>query len=204
MNRVAFIKEALNVNETQALIINELIKPIKDNELVPFFAYRANFIQPKQSVELITKNAVFAYRKERALAMIKAGEFKFKSIEQLSEFVRTFFKNERLCYGAAGYYDFVIIGVDENGNLINHYNLNDAGKPKQIGSENEYEVYTWLLNNQDRIGAIKFISQKETKTAAQISNKSEEKTALEIVHQDPDAILPISQKARELLAKAAV
>ena len=55
MNRIQTIKEALGVNETQALITAELLKPLKDEDIIPFFAYRTSFIQPKQSSELITK-----------------------------------------------------------------------------------------------------------------------------------------------------
>ena len=55
MNRIQTIKEALGVNETQALITAELLKPLKDEDIIPFFAYRTSFIQPKQSSELIKK-----------------------------------------------------------------------------------------------------------------------------------------------------
>ena len=162
MNRIQTIKEALGVNETQALITAELLKPLKDEDIIPFFAYRASFIQPKQSSELITKNAVAAFRKQKALEAIKEGKFSFKSVEQLVEFVKTFFRNERLCYGAT-YKDFVIIGVDEYGNLVNHYHINQAGKPVQLSSDDEAEVYAWLFNNQKRIGVIKYISEQEIK-----------------------------------------
>ena len=43
MNRIQTIKEALGVNETQALITAELLKPLKDEDIIPFFAYRTNF-----------------------------------------------------------------------------------------------------------------------------------------------------------------
>ena len=106
-------------------------RQLKDEDIIPFFAYRTSFIQPKQSSELITKNAVAAFRKQRALEAIRDGKFSFKNIEQLVEFVKTFFRNERLCYGTV-YKDFVIIGVDEYGNLINHYQINQAGKPVPV------------------------------------------------------------------------
>ncbi|MGG7049073.1 MULTISPECIES: hypothetical protein [unclassified Campylobacter] len=195
MNRVKFIQEALNANQTQALIISELIKPLKDEDLVPFFAFRASFIQPMQSAELITKNAVYAYRKQKTLQAIRAGEFRFKSVDGVVNFVREYFKNERLCYGAASFKDFVIIGVDAHGNLINHYAINqNTGKPKQLSSGEEYEVYSWLYEKQERIGVVKFIAQKERE---QIEQKTEQTPALPL---DPDAPLKITDEARAKLA----
>lgn len=200
MNRIQTIKEALGVNETQALITAELLKPLKDEDIIPFFAYRTNFIQPKQSSELITKNAVAAFRKQRALEAIRDGKFSFKNIEQLVEFVKTFFRNERLCYGAT-YKDFVIIGVDEYGNLINHYHINQAGKPVQLSSDDEAEVYAWLFKNQKRIGVIKYISEREVKE----KEKEKEQAKIEAANNtnllpaDPDAPIEMSDEARARL-----
>ena len=193
MNRIQTIKEALGVNETQALITAELLKPLKDEDIIPFFAYRTNFIQPKQSSELITKNAVAAFRKQRALEAIRDGKFSFKNIEQLVEFVKTFFRNERLCYGTT-YKDFVIIGVDEHGNLINHYHINQAGKPVQLSSDDEAEVYAWLFKNQKRIGVIKYISEREVKEKEQA--KIEAVNNINLLPADPDAPIKMSDEAR--------
>ena len=200
MNRIQTIKEALGVNETQALITAELLKPLKDEDIIPFFAYRTNFIQPKQSSELITKNAVAAFRKQRALEAIRDDKFSFKNIEQLVEFVKTFFRNERLCYGAT-YKDFVIIGVDEYGNLTNHYHINQAGKPVQLSSDDEAEVYAWLFKNQKRIGVIKYISEREIKE----KEKEKEQAKIEAANNtnllpaDPDAPIEMSDEAKARL-----
>ena len=198
MNRIQTIKEALGVNETQALITAELLKPLKDEDIIPFFAYRASFIQPKQSSELITKNAVAAFRKQKALEAIKEGKFNFKSVEQLVEFVKTFFRNERLCYGAT-YKDFVIIGVDEYGNLINHYHINQAGKPVQLSSDDEAEVYAWLFKNQKRIGVIKYISEREIKEKEKEQAKIEAANNANLLPADPDAPIKMSDEARARL-----
>lgn len=198
MNRIQTIKEALGVNETQALITAELLKPLKDEDIIPFFAYRTNFIQPKQSSELITKNAVAAFRKQRALEAIRDGNFSFKNIEQLVEFVKTFFRNERLCYGAT-YKDFVIIGVDEYGNLINHYHINQAGKPVQLSSDDEAEVYAWLFKNQKRIGVIKYISEREIKEKEKEQAKIEAANNANLLPADPDAPIKMSDEARARL-----
>lgn len=198
MNRIQTIKEALGVNETQALITAELLKPLKDEDIIPFFAYRTNFIQPKQSSELITKNAVAAFRKQRALEAIRDGKFSFKNIEQLVEFVKTFFRNERLCYGAT-YKDFVIIGVDEHGNLINHYHINQAGKPVQLSSDSEAEVYAWLFKNQKRIGVIKYVSEREVKEKEEEQAKIEAANNVNLLPADPDAPIEMSDEARARL-----
>lgn len=198
MNRIQTIKEALGVNETQALITAELLKPLKDEDIIPFFAYRTSFIQPKQSSELITKNAVAAFRKQRALEAIRDSKFSFKNIEQLVEFVKTFFRNERLCYGAT-YKDFVIIGVDEYGNLINHYHINQAGKPVQLSSDDEAEVYAWLFKNQKRIGVIKYISEREIKEKEKEQAKIEAANNANLLPADPDAPIKMSDEARARL-----
>ena len=198
MNRIQTIKEALGVNETQALITAELLKPLKDEDIIPFFAYRTNFIQPKQSSELITKNAVAAFRKQKALEMISEGKFSFKNIEQLVEFVKTFFRNERLCYGTV-YKDFVIIGVDEYGNLINHYHINQAGKPVQLSSDSEAEVYAWLFENQKRIGVIKYVSEREVKEKEKEQAKIEAANNVNLLPADPDAPIKMSDEARARL-----
>ena len=198
MNRIQTIKEALGVNETQALITAELLKPLKDEDIIPFFAYRTNFIQPKQSSELITKNAVAAFRKQKALEAIKEGKFSFKNIEQLVEFVKTFFRNERLCYGAT-YKDFVIIGVDEHGNLTNHYHINQAGKPVQLSSDDEAEVYAWLFKNQKRIGMIKYISEREIKEKEKEQVKIEAANNTQLLPADPDAPIKMSDEERARL-----
>ena len=198
MNRIQTIKEALGVNETQALITAELLKPLKDEDIIPFFAYRTNFIQPKQSSELITKNAVAAFRKQKALEAIRDGKFSFKNIEQLVEFTKTFFRNEKLCYGAT-YKDFVIIGVDEYGNLINHYHINQAGKPVQLSSDDEAEVYAWLFKNQKRIGVIKYISEREIKEKEKEQAKIEAANNANLLPADPDAPIKMSDEARARL-----
>ena len=198
MNRIQTIKEALGVNETQALITAELLKPLKDEDIIPFFAYRTNFIQPKQSSELITKNAVAAFRKQRALEAIRDGKFSFKNIEQLVEFVKTFFRNERLCYGAT-YKDFVIIGVDEYGNLINHYHINQAGKPVQLSSDDEAEVYAWLFRNQKRIGVSKYVSEREVREKEKEQAKIEAANNANLLPADPDAPIKMSDEARARL-----
>lgn len=198
MNRIQTIKEALGVNETQALITAELLKPLKDEDIIPFFAYRTSFIQPKQSSELITKNAVAAFRKQRALEAIRDGKFSFKSVEQLVEFVKTFFRNERLCHGTV-YKDFVIIGVDEYGNLINHYQINQAGKPVQLSSDSEAEVYAWLFENQKRIGVIKYVSEREVKEKEKEQAKIEVANNTNLLPADPDAPIEMSDEARARL-----
>ena len=198
MNRIQTIKEALGVNETQALITAELLKPLKDEDIIPFFAYRTSFIQPKQSSELITKNAVAAFRKQKALEAIRDGKFSFKNIEQLVEFVKTFFRNERLCYGTV-YKDFVIIGVDEYGNLINHYQINQAGKPVQLSSDDEAEVYAWLFENQKRIGVIKYVSEREVKEKEKEQAKIEVANNTNLLPADPDAPIEMSDEVRARL-----
>lgn len=201
--RIQLICEALGINQTQAYITNELIKEVPDEKLLEFFAYRLKFVEPMRSGELITKMAVFEYKKHMTLKAIRADKFRFKSISEVIEFIQTFFKNQRLCYGLGGYKEFVIIGVDESGNLINHYNINQYGKPSRLSSDDEASIYLALWQNQHRIGDIKFISDKDRASLiAKHDKEADERVrALDnaLLDNDPDRELKIDPKTRELL-----
>ncbi len=154
--------EALEINKTQATITSKLIEDIPNNKLTGFIVYRMNFIEPMKSKDLITKEAVFSFRKIMYLNKIKKGTFEFKNVEEVKTFCQTYFKNKDLCYGAEGYYDYVIIGMDKDGNLINKYATNDFGNFLKLESDKEERVYNWLFENPERIGDIKAVPYYET------------------------------------------
>lgn len=173
MDRVKFLIEALEINKTQAMIIDAMIKDIPDDKLMDFIVYRINFIEPMQSKELITKNALFSFRKKQYLQMIKQNDSFFKSVDDLKHFCKAYFKGQDLCYGASDFFDYVIIAMDKDCNLINKFVVND-GFYLKLTSQEEAKVYLWLFENQKRIGDIKIVPYFESKTKALVESKREE------------------------------
>lgn len=170
--RINFISQALEINKVQAELLNMQMKDIPDNELKNFFVFRMNYIEPNMSKELITKNALFDFRKKQILNSIANGSFEFKDIEQLKKFCTTYFKNKDLCNGASNYFDYVVIGMNKDGDLINKFKTNESGHFLKIGSEKESEVYTWLFHNQKRLGVVNIIPYYDTNMKYQLENKS--------------------------------
>ncbi len=173
MDRIRFLMDALEINQVQAMITSKLIEDIPDSKLTDFIVYRMNFVEPMKSKELITKEAVFSFRKIMYLNKIKKETFEFKNIEEVKTFCQTYFKNQDLCYGADGYYDYVIIGMDKDGNLINKYAVNNYGNFLKLESDKEQRVYKWLFENPKRIGDIKIVPYYETPTSLQIEQKED-------------------------------
>lgn len=156
--------DGLEINRVQAMIINEMLRDVSNDSLFNFLAFRTNYIEPMHSKELITKNALFDFRKIQMLQSIENGVGGFAALEDVKQFCKTYFKGQDLCYGAANYYDYVIIAMDKDGNLINKFDMRD-GFYQKLNSFEEQEVYSWLFENQKRIGTVKTIPYKETKRA---------------------------------------
>lgn len=160
--RVEFIKQALDLNTVQAELTSELLKDIPNDKLKDFFAFRLNYVEEMRSKELITKMALFDFKKKIGMEMIRNGK-RHKDIETMIAWIKTFFKGQDLCYGAASYYDYVIIAMNKDGQLINKFAVNEHGKYLVLDGKEEVEVYEWLFKNQDRIGVIKHVPYFEPK-----------------------------------------
>lgn len=156
MDRIKFLQEALELNYVQASITSKLIEDIPDNKLVDFIIFRMDFIQPMKSKELITKEAISEFLKLKYLNELRNGSLKLKSIDELKKFCKTYFKGKDLCNGAANYYDYVVLCMDNEGNLLNKFVV-ENGKYLKLDIAKENEVYFWLLNNQHKIGNIESI-----------------------------------------------
>jgi hypothetical protein len=175
--RIEFIKKALDVNEVKATIINELIKDIPDDKLANFFAYRLNFVDEKMSVELITKKAIFEYKRLLIQARLKAGEKIFKSITELKKFLQDYYKGKDIanCGEGSGFFEFVVIGMDKEGNLINKNVQNEFGSYLKLTADEEAMFLNWLLKHQDRIGRIDYeVVAKKDEILMQLENKFKE------------------------------
>ena len=165
--RMIIIKEALECNNTQALVYSELLKEISDENLIDFFKFRLNFIEQYTSKELATKKALIAYKQNQIFNALASGIRVFSDKEQMINFIKTVFKGKDFCYGAKGYHDFVIFALDESGEILNKYAIDDFGRFIKLNSDESAEIYNWLFENQHRIGVIKHISKAETDEIAQ-------------------------------------
>ena len=165
MDRLDFIKQALDVNSVKAAIVNELISDIPDDKLAHFFAYRLNFVEEKMSVELITKKAIFEYKRLLVQARLKRGEIIFKSVSDLKKYLLEYYKGKEITNGdvGSGFLKFVVIGLDKDGDFINKNVRNDYGRFLKLNASEEARFLHWLLNNQERIGVIDYdsVAKKE-------------------------------------------
>ena len=177
MDRIEMIKKALDVNEVKAAIINKLIKDIPDNKLADFFAYRLNFVDEKMSVELITKKAIFEYKRLLMQARLKKREKIFKSIPELKRFLQDYYKGKDIasCGGNSGFLEFVVIGMDKEGNLINKAAKTDFGTFEKLTADEEAKFLNWLLENQHRIGFIDYEAvNRKDEIIKELENKFKE------------------------------
>jgi len=172
--RKQFIADALDINIVQASIINEMISDIPDNKLAEFFAFRVNYIEPMMSKELITKRALFDYRRKQYECGIKSGTFAFESREQLKEYIQTYYKGKDLGNGLGKFYDYVVIAVDSDGNFINKFVVDEyTGKYKKLSCEDVADVIDNLFEEQQLIGDVKYVPYHEDRPTQYLENKSE-------------------------------
>jgi|LGOV01.1.fsa_nt_gb hypothetical protein len=159
MNRIDFIKDALEINIVQATIISEMIHDIEDKDLTKFLVFRMEFIQPMKSKDLITKEALFAYNRKKIELGIKDGVNPFNDTKGVYNYLQSFYKGKEIANGAGCYKDFVIIGLDRDGEFINKYVINEYGNYKKLNSEDVESVLSWLLENPKRIGNIQRVQE---------------------------------------------
>ena len=158
--RSKIIKEALNCNDTQAMIYDQVLKDIPDDKLIDFFVFRMRFIEPMKSNELITKEALFDYRRRQHIQKLKNGEM-FGTKEQLQDFLQTYYRGKDIGSGIRPFYDYVIIAIDREGNFINKYAVNDFGNFKKLNSEDIADVIDDLFNNPRKIGNVDYMQSKQ-------------------------------------------
>lgn len=160
-NRVKYLQQALEINEVQADLINDLIRGVPDEQIKDFLVWRMNYIHPMMSKELITKNALFDFQKMQTESKLRAGVEVFKTVEGVREYLQKFYRGREITNGAGPFYEHVVIGMDRDGELINKSRQNEHGSFFKLNSEDSSEVYEWLLQNQDRIGVVRYISKPQ-------------------------------------------
>lgn len=188
MNRVQFLMQGIDINEIQASIVSELIADIPNEKLKDFLVFRMKFIDQYKSKELVTKEALYAYQKIKIQHRLRAGEKIFETVEQVQEYVEAHYKGKEIGYGLGVYKEFVVVALDRDCNLLNTYYAPNGHFYKLTSVEKE-RVYSFLLENQSRIGDIKRIPYYD------------DTKQLEAPKQEDDANY-IAPKVIELMEKA--
>lgn len=160
MNRIQFLMQGLELNEVQASLISELIADVPNEKLKDFLVFRMRFIDQFKSKELITKEALFEYQKIKTEHRLKNGEIVFNNIEDMQNYIETYYKGKDLGYGLDKYKDFVIIALDRECNLLNTFYAPN-GNFYKLNSAEKQAVYEFLFKNQHRIGDVKKIAYYE-------------------------------------------
>ena len=174
MNRIEFLMQGLDINEVQASLLSELISDIPNHQLKNFLVFRMKYIEPMMSKDLITKTALFEYRKMKILRRVHSGEKVFSTIEQVQNFLETYYKGKEIGYGLGSYYDFVVIGMDKDCNLLNKYVINEHGSYAKINGDGKAMIYNFLLERQERIGVVKYFTREEAEQKKQLIESKKE------------------------------
>lgn len=174
MNRVDFIAEALEINKVQAELLSVMIQDVPNDKIKDFLVFRMNYIQPMMSKELITKTALFDYKKNIIEARLRNGEDVFKDIYEVKEYIQTFYRGKEIVNGPGRYYDYVIIAMNQDGELINKFAQNDHGTYLRLNNDDTGAVYEWCFNNQHRIGDVRYVRYEEP-TPVMIEHKEHSK-----------------------------
>lgn len=171
---------------------------VPTDKLIEFSLFADKFRDAYQNMDTLLHKASLAWNKRMFLTIRKQGVQYFKSAEEVAEFCREAYKGELLCSCGlgSGFKDFVVISVDDDGNLRNNYVVLDNGAFKRFDSDETATLYGWLFKNQDRIGVIRQVSVEDHEK----EKIERQKTIPELISENPDAILPISKEAKKLLS----
>lgn len=160
--RLNMIAELFNITNIKIELYSMMLKDIATDELVNFYSFVLDKKAQYESLEVCTKRCVKEYKAIQLLTKIYQNVYRFSDIDVMIGFIKHNFKGKDLGYGLEPFLDFVIIAVDEEGNLRNKYRLNEFNKPSVLNCDEEAMVYNFLFKNQERIGVIKYISEKDT------------------------------------------
>lgn len=162
MDRINFLMKALEVNDVQALLVSELIKEVPNDKLKDFLVFRMNYIDKFKSKELITKEALFDYQRISIESRLRAGEKIFATVADVKNHIERFYKNKDLANGVASFYDYVVIALNADCELVNKFSTNLNGTFKKLHSIDSAKVYEWFFNNQHRLGDVNIVAVYET------------------------------------------
>ena len=158
MDRVEFLQQGLEVNIVQASLVSELIKDVPNDKLKDFLVFRMRFVDKYKSKELITKEALFEYQKKIMQSRAKTGEKVFETVDAIKEHIETFYKGQDLANGVASFYDFVVIALNDDCELINKYVVQENGTYRKLNSIDSAKVYEWFYENQHKLGDVEIVA----------------------------------------------
>jgi hypothetical protein len=162
IDRIGYIMDALEINETKANIINGTIKDIPDDKLPDFFIFRMKFLEPYKSADVATKEAVSDFQRISIRARLKAGDRIFSTPEAVRHHLETFYRGRDIVNGPGRFFDYVVIAMNKDGEMVNKYKINEHGGFTRLNGEDVADVLQWLFIHQDRIGDVKIIQERET------------------------------------------
>lgn len=136
---------------------------IPDDELINFAIFTDNFRSNFVSTELAVHKASIAWQRitfERVKCV--NGSF-FRGLDEMISFCKEAYRGEALCSceSGSGYLPYVVITVDDEGNLRNSACVNENGVFKRLDSSETSQIYSWLFKNQHKIGDVKRISRED-------------------------------------------
>ncbi|WP_456390288.1 hypothetical protein [Hydrogenimonas sp.] len=159
--KATFLAELLEVPMATAMVFAEMIADIPYARILEFGRFIVEGYEPKKSKMLVVKESVVNYRRLAREHAIKSGSMLFESREEMIRWVEKHYRGKELVSGPKPYKKFVVIGVGEDGRLVNRYALDDFGRFKPLDHESAMAVYAWLFANQHRIGSVEHIAAKE-------------------------------------------
>ncbi|MBE3022918.1 hypothetical protein [Campylobacter sp. 7477a] len=169
---------------------------IPDDELINFAIFTDNFRANFVSTELAVHKASIAWQRMTFERVKYVGGSFFRGLEEMISFCREAYRGEALCSceDGSGYLPYVVITVDDEGNLRNSASINENGVFKRLDSSETSQIYSWLFANQHKIGDVKRISREDYER----SIAKERMSALSAPKQQE---ITISDKSLKLIEK---
>ncbi|MDL0089276.1 hypothetical protein [Campylobacter gastrosuis] len=151
------------LSQAKILKFSQKLHFIPDDELINFAIFVDNFRGNFISTDLAVHKAAIAWQKMAFERVKNSGKSFFKGVNELIAFCKEAYRGEGLCSceKGSGFLPFVVIVVDDEGNLRNSAVVNESGVFKRLDSSESAKFYNWLFNNQHKIGDIKRISRDE-------------------------------------------
>ena len=172
MNRTEFFRELMDVTMAQAMVFESMVKDIPDSKLVDFGRFIVERYEPKKAKMLVIKEAIADFRRMTTERSLQKGAARFQSMDEMVRYIKAHYRGKEIVSGPAGYHDFVVIGMDKDGRLVNHYALDEYGRPKRLGGDDEMEVYAWLYANQHTIGVVRYVLPQTVSHGYGIGNEN--------------------------------
>ena len=140
----------------KGLLYCEFTKGIKTDDLINFanFAFR-NKKEFETQDALISRTAR-EYLADITIKQMQNGFFRFANLYDMIKFIRENLKGKEILNGRKGngFLPFVILSINEKGNLISKYTMREV-------TDAETQFYKWLFENQNQICRIERVTEQD-------------------------------------------